>query len=254
MCTVIYIPGNETSYFASLRDESPLRPAALAPEIYHANGIHQMSPKDALKGGTWVGINEFRNVIILLNGAKEKHIQKDNYLKSRGLIVNDLLASELPIVDWSLMNLEGVEPFTLVVWSDESLFELQWDGTQKQRILIDKTVPQIWSSSTLYSTESRDKRSNLFQNWIAMEPPIDKLTLLKFFKSFPEMENGFIMNRNEKVKTLSFSFIELPQSEFASFDYFDLQKYTHHQKVIKLLAKSTDCPLPPDYPSNTKLL
>lgn len=247
MCTVIYIPGNETNYFASLRDESPMRPAAQAPEIYRVNGIHQMSPKDALKGGTWVGVNEFSNVIILLNGAKEKQIQKDNYLKSRGLIVNDLLASELPIVDWSLMNLDGVEPFTLVVWSDESLFELQWDGTQKHRTLIDKAAPQIWSSSTLYSAESRDKRSSLFQNWIAMEPPIDKLAVLKFFKSFSERENGFIMNRNEKVKTLSYSFIELHQSETASLDYFDLQKYTHHQKAIKMLPKSAACPLPPDF-------
>jgi hypothetical protein len=241
MCTVIFIPGNKKHFFASLRDESPTRPEALAPERYTAGEVKYLMPRDALAGGTWVGINEYKNVIILLNGAFENHKRKAFYPKSRGIIVSELLLSVMPVIDWQLMDFTNIEPFTLVVWSDDHLFELVWDGNEKHRKGLDSSVSHIWSSSTLYDKSSKLNREELFKNWIAMSPPISKLSLLNFFKSTDDAENGFIINRNEKMKTLSFSFIELTQSNSAKLDYYDLKNFKHHSKSIDLFENSNNC-------------
>lgn len=241
MCTVVFIPSGNKQFFASLRDESPQRPRAIAPDIYKSSETRYLMPKDALAGGTWIGINEFKNVIILLNGGHQNHIKKDNYLTSRGKIVSELLQSIMPVVDWQLMDLSMVEPFTLVVWSEQNLFELVWDGEEKHRIRLDSSTAHIWSSSTLYDANAKSIRADLFQNWIAMGPPISKLTILNFFKSFEDAENGFIINRNEKIKTLSYSFIEFSSNVNASLDYFDLQSFKHNSKVIDLSINNTNC-------------
>lgn len=240
MCTVVFIPNTNKMFFASLRDESPLRPTAITPELFNIDNLTILSPRDALAGGTWLGINDHKNIIILLNGGFEKHEQKKDYRKSRGLIVSELLQSEMPIIDWELMKMHGIEPFTLIVWSDKILFKLIWDGSIKHRVKLDSKVPHIFSSSTLYSPNAKKDREELFQNWIAMNPPITKLSLLKFFNSVNDSENGFIMNRNEKVKTLSYSFIELTNNAIAELNYYDLQNFSHAQKKIHMKENTFD--------------
>ena len=136
MCTVVFIPKNEKFFLASLRDESPLRSRALAPVMNTSNEVHFLSPKDSKEGGTWVGVNIRGTAIILLNGGHEKHQRNESYRISRGLIVAELLSSEMPVVDWSLLNLNDIEPFTLVVFDNNNLFELVWDGEHRMKTQI----------------------------------------------------------------------------------------------------------------------
>jgi uncharacterized protein with NRDE domain len=240
MCTVIYIPTDSGHVFTSLRDESPKRPQAFAPEVSGLNTINYLAPKDALANGTWVGVNSQRQIIILLNGGFENHARKKSYRKSRGLIVTELLQTSMPVVEWNLMNMEDIEPFTLVVWSEGHLFQLVWDGEKKHRIRMDENVPHIWSSSTLYNQEAKAKRHDYFQNWIAMHPPVSKLSILNFFNSFDDKENGFIINRNETMKTLSYSFIESSDNN-ATMDYYDFLTFTHSSKSIDFSDDSGNC-------------
>lgn len=241
MCTVVFIPDENKQYFASLRDESPNRPKAIVPALYKTNEAKYLMPKDALAGGTWIGINEFKNVIILLNGGFENHHKKDSYSTSRGQIVHELLQSIMPVVDWQLMELINVEPFTLVVWSDNHLFELVWDGITKHRKGLDSSISHLWSSSTLYQTKFQIKRRELFMEWISAQPSITKHSVLNFFKSTNDAENGFIINRSANMKTLSYSFIELSEINLANFDYLDLQNEKHIQRSIELITKSNSC-------------
>jgi uncharacterized protein with NRDE domain len=241
MCTVIFIHRDKEIYFGSLRDESPKRPRAAKPEISELNGVSFLSPQDAKAGGTWIGVSSTGNVIVLLNGGFENHQRKNYYRKSRGLIVSELLASEMPVVEWNLIDMEDIEPFTLIVWSDNNLFQLVWDGSQRHRIRLDETLPYIWSSSTLYNLEVKAKREELFQNWIAMNPPFSKLSLLNFFKSHSDAENGFIMNRMEITKTLSFSFIELRPNNDAVMSYYDFSNYSYSTATIELQSGLKDC-------------
>jgi len=232
MCTVLFIPKGDKYFFASLRDENPLRPRATAPDFKLMGNTNVLSPTDALAGGTWLGITETGKVIILLNGAFEKHERKANYTKSRGFIVAELLASNSPIADWDLFEMKAVEPFTLVVWCEGDLFELVWDGEIKHSTRLEATQPYIWSSSTLYNGDAKAHRKSLYQNWLGIDIPVSALSLLNFFKSHPDVENGFLMNRNEQTKTLSYSFIELQLNKSAELHYYDFSGNTCTTKNI----------------------
>ena len=232
MCTVVFIPKGEKYFFASLRDESPLRPAALAPDIYKDGDAVILSPIDAMAGGTWLGVTASGSVIILLNGGFEKHVRQTNYRKSRGHIVKELLATDLPEENWNLMDMQDVEPYTLVVCNDGKLFQLVWDGINKHNEMLKPNHPYIWSSATLYGHQARTYRKALFKQWIEMNPSISTPSLLNFFRSYTDSENGFLMNRNEQTKTLSYTFIELLKGESVKLQYFDLLNDTCHKKMI----------------------
>lgn len=241
MCTVVFIPYDKKVYFGSLRDESPKRPRAVKPEISEVSGVSFLAPKDPMAGGTWIGANNKGNVIILLNGAFKNHQRKNYYRKSRGLIVSELLATELPVVQWNLIDMEGIEPFTLIVWSDNNLFQLVWDGRERYRICLDETLPYIWSSSTLYNSDAKAKREALFQHWIAMNPSVSKLSLINFFKANNDAENGFIINRKEITKTLSFSFIELQSKKDIVMSYYDFTNNSYYNKTLTIQTGLKDC-------------
>lgn len=240
MCTVVYIPQTNSISFASLRDESPLRVKAILPRINQMNKIEALSPIDPFGKGTWIGVTKSKTVVILLNGAFENHQRKASYSKSRGLVTKELLGSYSPIIEWSIMDLDNVEPFTLVVFNDNHLFELVWDGEKKHRKLLQPDKSHIWSSSTLYDREAKQKRKEEFDNWMAMSPPVNKLSLLEFFKSFTDKTNGFIMNRNEKVKTLSYSFVEIVNDN-ATFDYYDFSEFKHYKSEILINNNKDQC-------------
>jgi hypothetical protein len=140
------------------------------------------------------------------------------------------------------MELEDIEPFTLIVWADKNLFQLVWDGTRKYRTLLDSKKSHIWSSATLYNTEAKAKRSEVFQNWIAMDPPITKLSLLNFFKSHTDTNNGYIINRDELCKTLSYTFVELFREE-AEISYYDLIDYKYSNNKITFHNNNDFCSL-----------
>jgi uncharacterized protein with NRDE domain len=231
MCTVLFAPTGKSSLIASLRDESPRRVGALVPAAYEGNEMRYVMPLDPTGGGSWVGYNEAGAVVVLLNGAFEKHIPAPPYRLSRGIIVRTLLDSRMPVVEWMLMPMENIEPYTLIVFSDGKLFRLAWDGKEKSRQPLDETTTHIFSSATLYDKEAKSMRENYFRNWIAMNPPLDKLSILSFFQSLKDTQNGFIMNRNELVQTLSYSFICMDPDGY-SFHYYDLQKYQFHTTTL----------------------
>jgi len=242
MCTVVFIPKGDKYFFASLRDESPLRPRAVVPAIYKESNPVILSPVDAMAGGTWLGVTAFGSVIILLNGGFEKHTRKGIYRKSRGLVVAELLAADLPVVNWNLMDMRGIEPFTLVVWNEGNLFQLVWDGENKHGIMLKPDQPYIWSSATLYDSQARMHRNELFQQWIGMNTPVSSPCLFNFFKSFADNENGFLMNRNEQTKTLSYTFIELQPEDSAEMQYHDFLNDSAHVEKIRFNSSVNNLP------------
>lgn len=251
MCTVVFIPKADKYFFASLRDENPLRPGSSVPDIYSINEVAVLAPIDTMAGGTWIGIAETGNVIILLNGGFEKHKLKDKYSKSRGLIVSELLTANLPAEDWDMMDMEGIEPYTLVVWSNGRLFQLVWDGITKYKAALMHNQPYIWSSATLYNNDAKRERGLKFQHWIRRNLPIRADSLLDFFKTHTDSENGFLMNRGEQIKTLSYSFVELQVGASATFNYYDFANRSNHCKEIIVaghLSKPTAvCEVDNDY-------
>jgi uncharacterized protein with NRDE domain len=232
MCTVAFIPKGNQYYFASLRDENPARAAALAPGIHSSGDGSYLAPTDGKAGGTWIGISVWGSIIILLNGGFKDHVRQLAYRKSRGLIVAGLLSSALPVEQWSLMDMDQIEPFTLIVFSENNLFELVWDGVAKHCKKLATGKPHIWSSATLYSPPAKLYRQQLFDNRMAMNETISASAVFDFFKLYQDKENGFIINRNNKMQTLSYSFITLDSNQQAVMQYYDLLNFSKHSKTI----------------------
>jgi len=83
----------------------------------------------------------------------------------------------------SLVDLSGLEPFTLILieWMIEGLsYELIWDGTNKYFRELDFRKPVIWSSATLYNTESRIKKEKLFHERFFQNSMANKLHRLVY--------------------------------------------------------------------------
>lgn len=245
MCTVVFIPTQTGCLLASLRDDDPQQPKAIAPSINTSQAVSFLAPSDPFLGGTWGGVNELGSVIMLLRGGFEQHKNQAYSPKNSSLLVAELLTAPLPVVEWNLMDMANVAPFTLIVWSDGLLFQLVWDGTTKHRKRLDARKAHLWSSVVLYDQEAQALRQEAFENWVAMEPPVSKLTLLSFFKSLIDNQNGFIVNRNDGIKTLSYSFVELNNSQNnANMSYYDLLDYTYHNTKITVASNGDYCALP----------
>ena len=205
MCTVSFVSSNGKTIITSNRDEKIHRPSAIAPKNYLLNNKNIIFPKDPKAGGTWFAIDENGTVLVLLNGANEKHEVKLPYRKSRGLIVLDVITSLSPKDFWQEIDLENIEPFTLVLFQDNNLYQLRWNGIDKETTTLDTNKNYVWSSSTLYSNAIRDKRADWFYAFLDVNPTISETEMLNFHRYTKEenTENGLVINRNDELKTLS---------------------------------------------------
>ncbi|WP_348810381.1 NRDE family protein [Flavobacterium maritimum] len=205
MCTVSFVCSNDKIIITSNRDEKVIRPSATPPKSYTINGKQVLFPKDPKAGGTWFAVDTDGTVLVLLNGADEKHKVQLPYRKSRGLIVLDIISSVSPKLFWDELDLDNIEPFTLVLFQEGQLFQLRWNGNQKTTVSLDTHKNHIWSSSTLYPKEIRAKRSDWFYTFLDVNPEISETEMLHFHRYTEEknQENGLVINRNEEMKTLS---------------------------------------------------
>jgi uncharacterized protein with NRDE domain len=205
MCTVSFVNVHDRIIITSNRDEKIIRPSAIPPRDYTINGKNVIFPKDPKAGGTWFVVDADGTVLVLLNGADEKHKVVLPYRKSRGLIVLDIISSLSPKDFWEEIDLENIEPFTLVLFQNSELFQLRWNGIQKETTALDAHKNHVWSSSTLYSREIREKRSNWFNTFLETNPEISEAEMLRFHRYTEEgnQENGLVINRNDEMKTLS---------------------------------------------------
>ncbi|PVX46465.1 transport and Golgi organization protein 2 [Flavobacterium sp. 103] len=205
MCTVSFVCSNDRIIITSNRDEKIIRPSAIPPKNYTLNGKNIIYPKDSKAGGTWFVVDENGTVLVLLNGADEKHQVQLPYRKSRGQIVLEMISSVSPKVFWNEIDLENIEPFTLVLFQDKQLFQLRWNGIEKSTIVLETDKNYVWSSSTLYSKDIREQRSNWFYSFLVANPEITEEKMLHFhrYTETDNTEHGLVINRNNELKTLS---------------------------------------------------
>jgi uncharacterized protein with NRDE domain len=205
MCTVSFVCTNDAIIITSNRDEKIIRPSAIPPKNYTLNGKNIIYPKDPKAGGSWYVVDENGTVLVLLNGADEKHEIHLPYRKSRGLIVLEMISSTSPKEFWNEIDLENIEPFTLVLFQEKQLFQLRWNGVEKSTVVLEIDENYIWSSSTLYSKDIREQRSNWFYSFLDANPEITEEKMLHFhrYTETDNNEHGLVINRNNELKTLS---------------------------------------------------
>ncbi len=205
MCTVSFVAANGKTIISSNRDEKVLRPNAIEPRNYFLNNKNIIFPKDPKAGGTWFVVDEKGTVLVLLNGANKKHQVQPPYRKSRGLIVLDMISNSSPKDFWAEIDLENIEPFTLVLFQNGALFQLRWNGLEKETTPLNANKNHVWSSATLYPMAIRENRAEWFYTFLESNAEISEAEMLHFHRYTQEenQENGLVINRKGELKTLS---------------------------------------------------
>jgi len=161
MCTVTFIPGGAGVYhLTSNRDEHTGRARALPPR----SNDELVYPRDGEAGGSWIALKR-GDAGVLLNGGFVRHQRLGEYSRSRGLVFLEILRSESPLEQFDSMPLWSIEPFTLVLFLRDRLFECRWDGEQKHVRELETGRPHIWSSATLYDEVVRTERERQLAEW-----------------------------------------------------------------------------------------
>jgi hypothetical protein len=119
------------------------------------------------------------------------------------------------------MDLGNIEPFTLVLFQDQQLFELRWNGEVKETTELDCNARHIWSSSTLYPADIRTERSDAFYSFLDNNPIISESEMYQFhrYTEVENLENGLIINRNNELKTLSITQSVIEKNKVAILHY-----------------------------------
>lgn len=241
MCTVSFVQVNDTVIITSNRDEHIQRENAAAPGFHQLQGKKVIFPRDTRAGGTWFAAGDDGIVAVLLNGAFKKHIPRPPYRKSRGLILLDIVEAREPHRFFTTLNLDNIEPFTMVLYQPGSLYELRWDGQDKHQKLLKVHEKYIWSSATLYTDEVIEQRKNLFKGFIQSNEVITAGSLQHFHASNNgDEENGFVINRQTGMKTFSITqaVVQNNSVQFVHADLLQQKRYTETMPVLKAAIKN----------------
>ena len=237
MCTVTYIPAANGYCLASNRDEKMVRKKALAPANYLLSDTKVFYPKDAEAGGTWIVLKENGDSVCLLNGAFENFENNGQYTQSRGMVVLEIAAACDMIEAFDKAALQLTAPFTMVIVNNWLLFECRWDGVKKYCSELNKGIPYIWSSVTLYDRQQQEKRSGWFKEWLGNNAKPTLEQLLDFHKNTGEgsYSHDLVMNRNNLLLTVSITGIAVSDTA-CLMQYTDLEN--DESKTIECSRRS----------------
>ena len=165
MCTLSYLPLENGYFVVNNRDESPLRGQAHEPQIFALNGRQVLAPIDSEGLGTWIGVNDSGKLACLMNGAFEVHIKQSHYRKSRGKITLEFLQANDDLNYFDELDLDNIEPFTLILIDNSNIKVLRWDAVDKHIEILSNDKAYNWSSATLYDSKTISERRTFFDQY-----------------------------------------------------------------------------------------
>jgi hypothetical protein len=217
MCTATWVRvrGGYEVFFN--RDELATRKPALPPAVHEREGVRFLAPVDGDAGGTWIGVNERGITVGLANGPRESDAGGGRSLRSRGLLVLDLLAGQ-DLADVRT-RLSSVDPSThrsfalfavdlggeAAIWSSDGRRIVQEPGGHGGALLF---------SSSRDAERARKERLALLERMTRANGGLDA-ELLAAFHASHEPERGALspcMHR-EDASTVSFTRIRVGERE-----------------------------------------
>ncbi|HJS56319.1 MAG TPA: hypothetical protein VJ765_17325, partial [Chitinophagaceae bacterium] len=161
------------------------------------------------------------------------------YRLSRGIILLDIVSAERPSVTFTKINLQEIEPFTLVLLENNCLYEFRWDGTEKYCKQLNANRPYIWSSATLYDGFAVKKREQWFASFLNNHPIPTQQDVLNFhrFTGHGDQQNDLLMTRDGMYTTVSITSILLTKDR-GCIKYVDIYNNSSSEIKIELLHSS----------------
>jgi len=238
MCLVSYVSLGEDDYcISSNRDEFLDRATA---EIVNSEirGQQVYCPID-VQGGSWIFASNSQRSICLLNGAFVNHRRQLPYRMSRGLIMKAFYGYMDAASYLHQIELANIEPFTMIIREPRRLLEFRWDGSLKHILRLDTRQHYVWSSSTLYEPVMIAQRASWFFDLINTEKVLSPEVVKRVHQAGGQGNQniGFLMNRNDRVKTISISQIihngDRHELNHQSLMNQDGEIFIEHIKVLK---------------------
>jgi hypothetical protein len=235
MCTVTYLPTPEGFVLTHNRDEAPSR----SPKHIDCatNGADRLIfPRDTRAGGTWIAAARSGKLACVLNGAFLKHRHEPPYRRSRGLLLLDFFHYSDPENFFREYPLDGIEPFTFLLFGSGGTAEWRWDGTERHLSRFPDDEPAFWCSATLYPPEMQVQREAVFTNWLQRLPQLSNHPTIRpsgqhqlaaaamhlhRTGSVGDPANDFVMNRDGRVQTVSITQVVFRSGMFR-MQYLDL--------------------------------
>ncbi|MCF2506333.1 NRDE family protein [Dyadobacter sp. CY107] len=239
MCTVTYIPAENSIFLTSNRDERIDRAPAVPPECYCVNKIEMIYPKDAQAGGTWIVLNGDRSAAVLLNGGFKNHFYQTPYRKSRGLIMLDIMSTNSPADHFQAMDLKAIEPFTIILLTQGRLRRCTWDGDHKHLTELDATKPHIWASVTLYDRDMQLQRENALIQWLKETRQVKPEAVADFHLGANMRYETSNAPHNANIRTVSVTMLALSTDRRASVLHHDLHSGEVAAKRMQTQAPGT---------------
>lgn len=210
MCTVTYLPLKKGFVLTHNRDEAPSRsPDRISAVPGSATGT-LLFPKDTKAGGAWIVAADDGRTACLLNGAFVKHHHQPPYRRSRGLVLLDFFDWSDPASFFEAYDLDEIEPFTFLYFEHRGVVEFRWDGQRRHRADLPPGQAHFWCSSTLYPPAIQQQREQIFRTWLQAhhgtdsdDRLIDAVQELHLTGSVGDPENDYVMNRANRVRTVS---------------------------------------------------
>lgn len=205
MCFVSYIPVQDGYLLGSNRDENRLRKVAIEPQKVQFDDYFVLMPRDGKAGGTWIAARNDGYTAVLLNGAFVPHVATPPYRHSRGAIIPQLMGAAHPDIAMTAIDLEGIEPFTLLIAGPALLREWRWDGKKKFEKQLDAQVAHCRSSVTLYNPHHEKVRESWFQDAVKDFPINNSESLFRFhsLKNMGERHFDILVERPDGIQTVS---------------------------------------------------
>lgn len=235
MCTLTYLPTSKGYIFTHNRDERMDRPTSSEFQIRKVNGQNVYFPQDLEAHGSWIAFSDKGVSACLLNGGSTAHIRKAKYRKSRGLVVLESFEYQSILDFHNGYNFENIEPFTLLIHDGNELHKIVHNETATLLERQNLQTENIWSSTTLYTPEVREKRQKWFNHWLDEKPVINPDNIRAFHGNAGDgdTENDLVMSRWGILKTLSLTQISIEEGR-CQLLYQDFVQQSKDQRSIVL--------------------
>jgi len=197
MCSVtLFKQANGYRVFMN-RDESFDREEETPPQLLNSeHGI--ICPIDPLSGGTWIAHNKAGYWGCILNGYAEAEGTSSNAIKSRGLILPELLTQQNPLAAAIKYNASPYASFSLLIGSTKEHILFSWDGKRfnEREFHAAKNDMFFFTSSSWNQPEVIDTRIAVFQKWTESPTYTDKAIPTLHYNEKPASESAIMMRRS----------------------------------------------------------
>ncbi|MDZ7846670.1 MAG: NRDE family protein [Owenweeksia sp.] len=235
MCTLSYFPTEHGFTLTHNRDERMNRPTSKNFQKQLIAGTEVYYPEDLEAHGSWIAFSKSGKAVCLMNGGEKDYNRQPPYRHSRGIVVLDIFKYPDMPGFYNDYNFTNLEPFTVLIREHHKLWKLSHDVDETTLKELDIGQMSIWSSTTLYSQEVRDKREAWFKRWLATNPTLSAQSIRRFHKSAGDgdQENDLIMSRWGILKTLSITQIAVHANK-AQLTYEDFVQESMDQIEVTL--------------------